>query len=224
MSETDSFIEEVTEEVRRDRLWGYVRRFGWIAVVIVLLVVGFTGWNEYRKATDAAAAQELGDKIVAAGEISDAEQQAEALASLSSEAGAASVLVDLRRASALVEADDADGALAIYDQISASSIDAVYADLASLKALMLRGDALPVDERLTALDGLAVPGAPYRPLALEQKAVALIDAARTEEAIAVLNEILDDSQTTAGLRNRSLQLVIALGGEPSTTPRLLSEE
>ena len=45
MSNPDSFIREVTEEVRRDRLYGYVRRYGWIAALLVLLVVGGAAWN-----------------------------------------------------------------------------------------------------------------------------------------------------------------------------------
>ena len=38
MSDTDSFIDEVTEEVKRDRLFAMMKRYGWIAVVIVLLL------------------------------------------------------------------------------------------------------------------------------------------------------------------------------------------
>ena len=48
MSDTDSFIDEVTEEVRRDRMFNLLRRYGWIAVVAVLLLVGGAAWNEWR--------------------------------------------------------------------------------------------------------------------------------------------------------------------------------
>ena len=51
MSETDSFIEEVAEEVRRDRLFKMFRRYGWIAALVVIVIVGAASWNEYRKAT-----------------------------------------------------------------------------------------------------------------------------------------------------------------------------
>ena len=56
MSDTDSFIDEVTEEVRRDRLFGLMKRYGWIAALAVLLIVGGAAWNEWRKAQDRAAA------------------------------------------------------------------------------------------------------------------------------------------------------------------------
>ena len=45
--ETDSFIDEVTEEVRRDRLFALFRRFGWIALAIILIIVAGTAWREY---------------------------------------------------------------------------------------------------------------------------------------------------------------------------------
>ena len=50
VSDTDSFIDEVTEEVRRDRLFGLMKRYGWIAVVAVLLIVGGAAYNEISKA------------------------------------------------------------------------------------------------------------------------------------------------------------------------------
>ncbi len=49
MSDTDSFIDEVSEEVRRDRLYATFRRYGWIAILAVLLLVAGATWNEWRK-------------------------------------------------------------------------------------------------------------------------------------------------------------------------------
>jgi len=40
LSNPDSFIDEVTEEVRRDRLFRLFRKYGWIGVVIILGLVG----------------------------------------------------------------------------------------------------------------------------------------------------------------------------------------
>ncbi len=36
MSNNDSFIDEVNEEVRRDKLYALFRKYGWIGVVAVL--------------------------------------------------------------------------------------------------------------------------------------------------------------------------------------------
>ena len=44
MSDTDSFIEEVSEEVRRDKLYATFKKYGWIAALFILVVVGGATW------------------------------------------------------------------------------------------------------------------------------------------------------------------------------------
>ena len=79
MSETDSFIDEVTEEVRRDRLFGLMRRYGWIAVLAVLLIVGGAAYREYSRASDQSAARALGDALLAALDTEDTDARSSAL-------------------------------------------------------------------------------------------------------------------------------------------------
>lgn len=224
MSNSDSFIDEVTEEVQRDKLWAYAQRYGWIAVLLIVGIVGYVAWVEYSKSQRAAEAQALGDSINAAVSTTDAGARAEALGALAPTAGDASVIVNLRQAAALVEAEKLDEALAVYRQIAETSEDPIYADLAQLKALVLQGSAAPLEERLAALDALAAPGAPFRTLALEQKALALVDAGDKEGAIALLTELIEDSETSDGLRARAGQVLVALGGEIPATSRLLSSQ
>lgn len=224
MSETDSFIEEVSEEVRRDRLWGYARRYGWFAVVVILAVVGVTAWNEFRNAQETATAEALGDAVNAATSESSAEARAAALMKVAEGSGDAKVVIEMRRAGALLEAGDAAGARSVLEDIANGSTDPVYADLARLKVLLLTGDEMSKDEKVAALDALSAAGAPFRPLALEQKAIVLMEAGDANAANAILSEILEDSQSPDALRARASQLLIALGGELPATTRLLSEQ
>lgn len=85
MSDTDSFIDEVTEEVRRDRLYGYVRRYGWIAAIVIIGIVGAAGFNEYRRAQEEAKAQALGDAMLAALASDEDEARADALANVTAD-------------------------------------------------------------------------------------------------------------------------------------------
>ena len=39
MSETDSFLQEVSEELRRDKLYRNMRKYGWIGVLLVIIIV-----------------------------------------------------------------------------------------------------------------------------------------------------------------------------------------
>ena len=63
MSDTDSFIEEVSEEVRRDRLFRLFRKYAWLAILLVVLIVAGAAFNEYRKITEQRDAAILGDQL-----------------------------------------------------------------------------------------------------------------------------------------------------------------
>lgn len=65
-NQNDSFIDEVTDDLRRDRLFRAFRRFGWIAILAILLLVGFAVWREYSRDRDEKAAQAWGDAVLAA--------------------------------------------------------------------------------------------------------------------------------------------------------------
>ncbi len=66
MADTDSFIDEVTEELRRDKLFMAFRRYGWIAVLAVLVLVGGAITRELLIAQNRATAEAVGDQMLAA--------------------------------------------------------------------------------------------------------------------------------------------------------------
>lgn len=223
VSDNDSFIEEVTEEVRRDQLYKYVRKYGWIAVALVIGAVGFTGYLEWQKVQTASQAQVRGDQIAAALEGDDATARADALADLSANAGAAQVIVLLRRASELVEAGDTQGAIAAYEAVANSDAGPVYTDMARLKSVILQGALMDTALRESELAALAAPGAIYRPLALEQQAITALAADDRDTAVALYSELVQDSEATDALRNRASQVLVALGAEVPAISQLLSE-
>src|SRR6056297_2935352 len=97
VSDTDSFIEEVTEEVRRDRLFRLMRRYGWIAILAILLLVGGAAWNEWRKAQARDAAQSTGDAIIAALGRDEADARIAALERIDPDAPGAQAIVAFLR-------------------------------------------------------------------------------------------------------------------------------
>ena len=64
MSDTDSFLQEVSEELRRDRLYRNMRKYGWLAILLVVLIVGGATYREYVKNKDVTAAQLFGTSII----------------------------------------------------------------------------------------------------------------------------------------------------------------
>lgn len=214
MSNPEHFIEEVTEEVRRDRLFTLFRRYGWIAILAVLLLVGGATYNEWRKASDRAAAQALGDTLLQAMDGADAGARVAALeAAVSTDTLDAKPLIDLLAASEETTGGLDDAARArLQAMADNTTVPSLYRQLATLKLILLDGSARPADDRRAALQPLAEPNAPFRPLALEQLALLDIEAGQTEAALAGLRQLLELPETTAGLRQRATQLIVALGG------------
>ena len=64
---------------------------------------------------------------------------------------------------------------------------------------------------------MSQPGNPLRLLATEQLGLIDIEAGDIEAALVVLQGIIDDSEATADLQQRSVQLMVALGAEPDLT-------
>lgn len=219
MSNQDSFIDEVTEEVRRDKLYALYRKYGWIAALAIVLFVGGTAWNEWRKATAEAEAQAAGDALLNAlsGDTPEARSDALAALELPEEAGRRAVTL-MMQAGAAAEAGDTAAARAAYDRVAGDAeLPARVRDVALLKSVILGAAEVSPEDRIARLSPIAVPGSPYRLLALEQIALAELEGGDAEKALQTLQRIAADAEVTQDLRRRVSQLIVALGGELSAT-------
>ena len=216
MSNPDSFIEEVTEEVRRDRLFALFRKYGWIGVMIVVGLVGGTVWTEWSKSRAEARAQAFGDALIDALDHGTPEERRAALAAIPAD-GAQVVLLQLVIASDPDE--DKSATLAALDKLIADpGLAPTYRDLAILRRVLVAGADMPLAERRTALQGIAQAGRPYRTLAEELLAYLLVEEGKVDEAIAAMTTLIQDQEASGALRARVGQMVTALGGtlpEPS---------
>lgn len=213
MSNPDSFIDEVTEEVRRDKLFALFRKYGWIGVVLVLLIVGGAAWTEWQKLSRQSAARAFGNALLAALDAPGPAERRAALEAVPAE-GEQVALRNLLLASD--PAENREAALAALAAVEGdAALPVVWRDLAALRRVILLGRDLPLAERRAALEPLAQPGRPYRPLAAEQLAYLLAEEGRTDEAIAALQPLTADQEAPGGLRNRAAQMIVALGGEPT---------
>lgn len=215
MSDTDSFIDEVTEEVRRDRLYMLLRRWGWVGVALVVLIVGGAAFNEYRKARSASQAQELGDAILAAMANNDPSERAAALQAVSAHTAGGDAVVGFLLSGALTEAGSIPEAVERLNAIAVQGdLPEIYRAIASFKSLLLQADTLPAADRRQQFEALAAAGAPLRLLAEEQ--LALIDVAEgdTQAALDRLQALRQDAEAGIEIRQRAGQLIVALGGTP----------
>ena len=209
MSDSESFINEVTEEVRREKLFGYLRRYGWIGVAAVLLLVGGAAWNEYRNAQARDAAQATGDALMAALEESDPAARAAAISGIEAEGAAAAVTL-LLQASTQEEAGDIAAASETLGAIAENAdVPEMYRELASFKKAMLPTE--DINSRRSQLQTLSQPGEPFRLLALEQLAYLALTEGDNDAALDLLRQIEEDASVTRGLRERVQSLMVAMG-------------
>lgn len=217
MSNPDSFIDEVTEEVRRDRLFKVLRRYGWIAVVGVLALVGGAAWTEWQKAQARAAAEAFGSGLLAALDAPDPAGRQAALAAVPVPAagGGAALAALIAEAEALEGSDPAirDAALTRLRAVAAdAATPPLWRDLVQLRLLATPGGEPDQARRKAMLDALSAPGRPFRPLAAELVALDLLAADDRAGALAAYQALAEDPQAPSALRSRAGQMIVVLGG------------
>ena len=213
MSQSDSFIEEVTEEVRRDRLFALARRYGWIVVLALVLVIGGAAALEWRKAQARAVAQDLGDRVFTALEADSAASRATRLSEIDA-SGAAAAVLRMLEAGELARTD----APRAGDLLKALAVDPdlppLYRDLATLKLVLLAEYPMFAEEKLDRLATLTAPGAPFRLLAQEQMALLAMETGDRDRARDLVRPLIDEAEADPAQRQRAAQLFVVLGGNP----------
>lgn len=210
MSTPDSFIDEVTEAVRRDRLFAMFRKYGWIGVVVILLIVGGAGYQSWSQSRAEARAQAFGDALLDAVDIGNDPDRLSAFAAIPADGGQVAIQ-NLLMASA--PAGDKAAALEALDRLARDeAVPAVYRDLAVLKKVLIQGQDTPVDQRRADLAAIDVPGRPLRVLVEEQLAYLLVEEGKPAEAAAALSTLFVDQEVPQAMLQRLAEAILALGG------------
>lgn len=207
-TETDSFIREVSEEVRQDRMYRLWKRYApFVIGGIVAIVAGAALWN-WLQHQEREAARERGALFLAAG--SDAEAKA---AVVENTEGAAAAIAQLQLARAQADGGSPLDAIATYRQVASNSgLKRAYTDLAALEAARLEAPTLALEKAEGLLSPLAAEDAPYRPLALELRAALRLNAGDAAGAQADLEAVLETPGLTQGLSARARQMLAIIEG------------
>ncbi|MDO5528182.1 MAG: hypothetical protein Q4F71_02160 [Paracoccus sp. (in: a-proteobacteria)] len=207
--DSDRFIAEVTEEIRRERISKFLWRYGWIGVLAVLAIVGGTAWREFSASRANTQAQAWGDSVLAAFESAE---PAPALAAVDPRGSDQRAAIGGLLAAGVAEETGAGDPAALLEQAAArAGGDPLLRDLIALKSVISAGGEMAGDARDAVLSGLSAPGAPFRLMALEQNAVALIDAGRRDDALILIREIQAEPEVSSAMRRRLSEMMIALG-------------
>jgi hypothetical protein len=209
MSDSDSFINEVSEEVRRDQLFALFRRWAPLAILVVVGIVGAAAWFEWNKAQERATSEAFGDALLTGLEEDDPEARIAALSEIETATPEVAMILALLAAGEEATSGSPEAAAArLREAAEAPGLPRRYVDLALLKAQMM--DPAPEAQARLVLETMAEPGAPYAPLAEEQLALVDIRAGDLDAGLDRLRSIERSAAATAGLQQRAGQLIVAL--------------
>ena len=215
MSDADSFIHEVTEEVRRDRMFRLWKRYGPFAIGAVVAVVAATAalqWVEHRREE---AARSAGALLIEAARAPDAASRARAYAlAVDALEEGPGIVAALGAAAALAESGAAADSVARYRAIAEDPAAPLpIAQFAAFRAAVLDAQAQGPSATAAALTPLTGDDSAFRLLALEARGAARLAAGDRDGARADFDAVEADAGATQAMRERVRALRGLLGAE-----------
>jgi hypothetical protein len=214
------FLREVDENLRRDQMEQFAKRYGkWLIVLVVLFLVavgGYLYWQKKQQEKATAQSEELMAiyNDIGSGKTDAAKKKLQPLETAGSDVVRSLAL--LTEAAIALDANDRDTALAKYRTISADKgIPEPYRDLALLRATTLEFDKLKAEEVISRLEPITKPGNPWFGSAGELTAMAYIKQGHNDQAGRLFAAIAADKQVPDTIRSRAVQIAGTLGVDAS---------
>lgn len=219
--QTDHFMREVQDEMRRERLAHIWDRYGvFILTAAVLLILGVASYQyaQYssRVARDAAGVQfESAARLAAQGKVEEARKAFEGM--IKDAPPGYGTLARLRNAGAFAAEGKRDEAVAAYDAVSKdASADPLLRDYATLQAALLRLDVADWTEMQNRLKDLTNENNAWRALARELLGLAAMKAGNQDEARKAFEQILADTGVPPSTAERA-RIMMTILTEASLT-------
>lgn len=212
----ETFLREVDEELRRDQMTGFARRYGvWIVVALVLGLALFGGYL-YWQHRQGVRAGEDGEKLQRAYDALAANRPADAAKPLGELAASSSdgyrPLAQFTQADILLQRDDLKGAAAKFAVIAGDkAVAPAFRDLALIRQTAAEFDTLPPQQVIDRLRPMAVPGNAYLGSAGELVAVAYLRTGRRDLAGRLFGQIAQGEDVPGSIRQRAVQMAGLLG-------------
>jgi len=214
--DSDAFLREVDEELRKEQVGRFVTRYGWwlLAGFIFLLgaVAGWIWWQAREEARAGAEAETLIEALTSMerGNPRAAAPKLNQLSRSDTEGYRAAAL--FARANAETATGNAPAAIATLRSIVADrSLDQSYRDAALIRQTSLEFDSMTPQAVVQRLRPLARPGSPWLGSAGELVGVAYIRMNRRDLAGPLFGQIARDVTLPDTIRARAAQMASSLG-------------
>ena len=216
MANPESFLEEVAEEVRRDRLFKFFKKNGWIIAFVILATLCASIAYEWRKNSEISRAKSNGDLLTLALEKSQKGNLEELLGLLSDNSPYLRPSSDLMAVTKLYYAEllynidnDSSESMSVLKEIfSNESISTTLRQLAKIKYLLLFSGDNKVKQNL--IDELSSPDNHYRFLAQEHKVQTYLASGMSDEANRQIDILLNDLEVSEQQKRRLMDLKLAI--------------
>lgn len=217
---SDTFVREVDENLRRDRIRDFFRENGtWLVLALILFLAacgGIIWYQQHRVVRAEGHVEQLAQiyKDIGTGNTSKAPQQLDELSKASSKAVRASAM--FTRAALAIQQNDQKLAISTYKAIAGdSSLPDAYRNAALIRQTALEFDALQPQDVISRLEPLTKAGNPWFGSAGEMTALALIKQGKNKEAGQLFAAIAKDKSVPDSIRNRAIQISGTLGVDAS---------
>lgn len=214
--EGETFVREVDEELRKERLNTFVSRYGWWIVGAIVLLLGAVGgylwWQERQTVEAGAQAEQLVNALdmMESGNRNGAATAINTLAESDSEGYRAAAL--FARANSQIAANQVPAAVATLRSIAEDQgLDETYRQAALVRQTVLEFDALQPQVVIQRLGPLARPGQPWFGTAGELVGVAHLKMGRPNLAGPLFAAIGRDQNVPPSIRTRAIQMAGSLG-------------
>jgi hypothetical protein len=219
--DNETFYREVDEELRKEQLGNFWKRYGVLAIGAVVLLLGAIGGYLWWQNRQAEQAGERGEALIAVFDDVQAGKAKEAAAKLDpiiEEGGpgyrAAALLT---KADIALQQGNAQAAVATFKQVAEDGeIAQPYRDLALIRQTTAEYDRLPPAEVVRRLQPLAQPGSPWFGSAGELVALAHLKQKQPQRAAPIFAALAKDETLPSSIRSRALQMAGALGVDAVT--------
>jgi hypothetical protein len=217
-SPIDHLIDEVDEDLRKDRALALARRYGpylvALALGIVIAVAGVIAWRHYEAAHEMERSAVYAQALDAINRGDTAESQ-RLLGEVTAAAPASGYVILARFQDAAMKAHGGDvaGAAAIYDSIAKDTrVDPLFRDLGVVLyglSSLDTGDPAALAARLKPLaDG----NGPWRYTAMEVSGYLALRADDKDRARDLFSRIANDPRAPQEARSRAAAMASTLGG------------
>ncbi len=207
------FVEEVEEQLRAEQMASLASRlWPWFAAALVATVIAWAGLAIYQAVRDrdisrASVVYDRAIDALASGDQTGAYTDLDPVAK-DGPAGYRSLAL-MTQADMRLGAGKADEAAALYDRAAKAAPNAIFRDLARLRAAQALMDTAPLAQTQARLAPLIGADRPFDLEAREALALAKLQAGKAQEARGDLNAISLTLGVSQAMRSRA-QAIIAL--------------